>query len=118
MVYSILGKDEKNTQKNLYLLSLKTSFWKSSRDIFCTVYPNRNPVTTHPGFGNFQGSLGPTSPTLSGHMGIIARKPVFGGFANNIGADQPAHPHSLISAFAIVSYLDLLIFKFLGSLCT
>ena len=30
-----------------------------------------------------------------------ARKPVYGGFANNTGADQPAHPRSLISAFVI-----------------
>ena len=35
------------------------------------------------------------------HMGLVARKPVFGGFANNTGADQPAHPQSLISAFVI-----------------
>ena len=34
-------------------------------------------------------------------MGRNARKPVFGGFANNTGADQPAHPRSLISAFFI-----------------
>ena len=32
-------------------------------------------------------------------MGLDARKPVFGGFANN--TDQPAHPCSLISAFVI-----------------
>ena len=34
-------------------------------------------------------------------MGFIARKPVFGGFENNTGADQPVHPCSLISAFVI-----------------
>ena len=34
-------------------------------------------------------------------MGLDARKPVFGGFVNNTGADQPAHPRSLISAFVI-----------------
>ena len=34
-------------------------------------------------------------------MGLDARKPVFAGFANNSGADQPAHPRSLISAFVI-----------------
>ena len=34
-------------------------------------------------------------------MGLSARKPVFGGFANNTGADQPARPRSLISAFVI-----------------
>ena len=40
------------------------------------------------------------------NMGLEARKPVFGGgggggggVANNIDADQPAHPCSLISAF-------------------
>ena len=38
------------------------------------------------------------------------------GFANNTGADQPAHPRSLISAllfsFGKVSYLDLLLAEF------
>ena len=34
-------------------------------------------------------------------MGRNARKPAFGGFANNTGADQPAHPRNLISAFVI-----------------
>ena len=34
-------------------------------------------------------------------MGSNARKPVFGGFENNTGADQPAHLRRLISAFAI-----------------
>ena len=34
-------------------------------------------------------------------MGLDAKKPVLGGFANNKGADQPAHPRSLISAFVI-----------------
>ena len=29
------------------------------------------------------------------------RNPVFGGFVNNKGADQPAHPRSLISALFI-----------------
>ena len=35
------------------------------------------------------------------YMGLDARKPVFGGFANNTDADQPAHPRSLISPFVI-----------------
>ena len=35
------------------------------------------------------------------HIGRNARNPVFGGFANNTGADKPAHPRSLISAFVI-----------------
>ena len=35
------------------------------------------------------------------YMGLDARKPVFRRFANNTGADQPAHPRSLISAFVI-----------------
>ena len=44
------------------------------------------------------------------NVGLDARKPVFGGFANNTGTDQPAHPRRLISIFVIrkVSYLDLL----------
>ena len=37
----------------------------------------------------------------------IMRKPVF-PYVNNKGADQPAHPRSLISAF-VVHYLDSLI---------
>ena len=35
------------------------------------------------------------------YMGLDARKPVFGGFENNAGTDQPAHPRSLISTFVI-----------------
>ena len=46
------------------------------------------------------------------NLGLEARKPVFGCFLNNKGADQPAHPHSLVSTFVIhllaISYLDLL----------
>ena len=34
-------------------------------------------------------------------MGLVERKPVFGGLANNKGADQPTHPGRLISAFVI-----------------
>ena len=32
------------------------------------------------------------------------------GFANNTGADQPAHPHSLISAF-VIRFLESCICK-------
>ena len=35
------------------------------------------------------------------YMGLIARKPVFGGFVNYTGADQPAHQCRQISAFII-----------------
>ena len=35
------------------------------------------------------------------YMSLDARKPVFGGFANNKGVDQPAHTGSLISAFVV-----------------
>ena len=42
------------------------------------------------------------------HMGLVGRKPVFGGLQTtkaqtslHISADQPAHPHSLISVFVI-----------------
>ena len=41
-------------------------------------------------------------------MGLNARKPVFGEFANNKGADQPAHRSSLISAF-VISLLESII---------
>ena len=36
------------------------------------------------------------------------------GFTNDTGADQPVHPRSLISAFLIVSYVNLqqVIFQF------
>ena len=44
------------------------------------------------------------------HLGLDARKPVFGGVANNTGADQPAHPRSLISAF-VIRYLESIICK-------
>ena len=43
-------------------------------------------------------------------MGLDARKPVFGFFSNNTGADQPAHPRSLISAF-VIRMLDSIICK-------
>ena len=49
MVHNFLGKDEKTLEKSL--LSLKTSMWKRSRIIFCTVYPNKNHVTTYPASG-------------------------------------------------------------------
>ena len=42
-------------------------------------------------------------------MGRDARKPVF-GFANNTGADQPAHPRNLISAF-VIHFLEITICK-------
>ena len=35
------------------------------------------------------------------YRGLDPRKPVFGRVPNNKGADQPAHPRSLISAFVI-----------------
>ena len=37
-------------------------------------------------------------------------KTCFRGFANNTGADQPAHPRSLISAF-VIRVLESTIFK-------
>ena len=44
------------------------------------------------------------------------RENMFSGIANNKGADQPAHPRSLISTFCFaywnVSYLELLGAKF------
>ena len=44
------------------------------------------------------------------HMGPVARKPVFRGVANNIGADQPAHLCSLISAF-VIRFVESIICK-------
>ena len=44
------------------------------------------------------------------HLGPAARKPVFRGSANNTGADQPAHPHNLISAF-VIRFLKYIICK-------
>ena len=45
--------------------------------------------------------------------GPLPEKTCLRGFGNNTGADQPAHPHSLISAFVIrfleASYVDMLI---------
>ena len=37
--------------------------------------------------------------TVNDKMGLEARKPVFGGLRTTKGADQPAHPRSLIIAF-------------------
>ena len=44
------------------------------------------------------------------YLGLDARKPVFGGLTNNTGADQPAHPGSLISA-SVIRVLERNIFK-------
>ena len=44
------------------------------------------------------------------YMGLIARKPDFGGIVNNTGSDQPAHPLSLISAF-VIHFLESIICK-------
>ena len=44
------------------------------------------------------------------HMGLDGRKPVFVGFANNTGADQPAHPRSLMSVF-VIRFLESIICK-------
>ena len=52
-------------------------------------------------------------------IGLQALQPIDGpqrektclrGFANNTGADQPAHPRSLISAF-VIRFLESFIFK-------
>ena len=54
--------------------------------------------------------------TEQGLYGPRREKTCLRGFANNTGADQPAHPRSLISAFVIrvlkVPYLSLLQAKF------
>ena len=48
-VYNLLGRDEKHGEILSYLKNcLKHRCGKKS-DIFRTVYPNRNHVTTHPG---------------------------------------------------------------------
>ena len=44
------------------------------------------------------------------HMGLDVRKTCLWGLANNIGADQPAHPRSLISIF-VISFLEGIICK-------
>ena len=44
------------------------------------------------------------------NMGLDTRKPVFRGFANNTGTDQPAHLCSLISAF-VIRFLESTICK-------
>ena len=41
-------------------------------------------------------------------MSLDARKPVFGGFANNTGADSPAHPRSLLSTF-VIRFVEIII---------
>ena len=43
----------------------------------------------------------PISSLISTLYGPRREKTCLWGFANNTGADQPAHPRSLISAFAI-----------------
>ena len=43
-------------------------------------------------------------------IGPRREKTCLRGFANNTGADQPAHPRSLISAF-VIRFLDSIICK-------
>ena len=43
-------------------------------------------------------------------MGLDARKPVFGGLANNKGADQPTYWRRLISTF-VIPFLENIISK-------
>ena len=43
-------------------------------------------------------------------MGLVARKPVFRGLANNTGLDQPAHPRSLIGTF-VIHFVERIICK-------
>ena len=56
-------------------------------------------------------------------MSRVMTKPVYAIYANNKGADQPAHPRSLISAFvfrcvdSIPSSCYIRNFKILASLC-
>ena len=57
------------------------------------------------------------SEQLIKYLGPRREKTCLGGVAHNKGADQPAHPCRLISAFVIyaywkVSYLDMLQAKF------
>ena len=44
------------------------------------------------------------------YLGLDASKTCLRGFANNTGADQPAHPRSLISAF-VNHFLESIIYK-------
>ena len=44
-------------------------------------------------------------------MGLDAKKTCLRGFANNTGADQPAHPRSLISAF-VIRFVERIVCKF------
>ena len=58
--------------------------------------------------GSLELYFGKTAVTLSpSTIGPRREKTCLRGFANNLGADQPAHPRSLISAFVV---------RFLGSI--
>ena len=47
----------------------------------------------------------------AGHIWAATReKTCLQGFASNTGADQPAHPRSLISAF-VIRFLESIIYK-------
>ena len=47
---------------------------------------------------------------IVGSIGPQREKTCLRGFANNTGADQPAHPRSLISAF-VIPFLESIICK-------
>ena len=64
---------------------------------------------------NVRPDLGPNSlqNLRSFHLllyGLRREKPCLQGFANNTGADQPAHPRSLISAF-VIRFVESIICK-------
>ena len=44
------------------------------------------------------------------HLASTRENPSSGGYANNKGPDQPAHLHSLISAF-VIHFLEIVISK-------
>ena len=48
------------------------------------------------------------------YMGLVAAKPVFGGFANNKNANEPAHPRRLISTF-VIRLLEIIISQLASS---
>ena len=65
-------------------------------------------------FYNFKSAISDLSNTFALVIRYIIgprrKKTCLRGFANNTGADQPAHPRSLISAF-VIRVLESIIYK-------
>ena len=95
---------------------MKTNVKQTRNSVYETLSPKH--MLAHK-VGTLYGNISPIFSELPqiekfirylAHMGLVERKSVFGGFANNTGVDQPVHPRSLISAF-VIPFVESIICK-------